>query len=102
MTLTRLSPSVCNCGPDLPGGISGLGIDLGVEPRVVVGVAEHDGLLRLGHVAADPHAEGNNHVFRVGATQSCLETLKRERKKEMVVHKRAYRIILTLLYNDAT
>ena len=60
-----------------PGGVSCLGVDLRVEPGVVVGVGEDDGLLGLGHVAADAHAEGNHHVLRVGAPQGALQTWRR-------------------------
>ena len=57
----------------IPGGVARLGVDGGVEARVVVGVAEHDGLLGLRHVAADARAEGHHHVLRVGATQGALQ-----------------------------
>ena len=64
-----------------PGGVSGLGVDLRVEPGVFVGVGEDDGLLGLGHVAADAHAEGNNHVLGVGAPQGALETWRRSGRR---------------------
>ena len=64
-----------------PGGVTGLGVDLRVEPGVVVGVGEDDGLLGLGHVAADAHAEGNKHVLRVGAPQGALKTWRRSGRR---------------------